>query len=797
VPKLLNFDVAVEPLGDGYRTRVLASPAGEAQADFVLPFDDRDLTILVLSVIRSVGEVRRKVRRIESPERGLVEAFGSQLFDAVFPGPVRGCLGRSRAVAENRDAGLRIRLRLPAALANIPWEYLYDGDYGGFVGLSTKTALVRYMEMSGPVRPFPIRPPLRILAMISAPSDVSALQGEEEWGKLNAALESLVNQGMVIVDRLEDGTLSALQRPLRLHEYHVLHFIGHGGWDEGAQDGALALEDRDGRKRLVTGRDLGMMIRDYGSLRLVVLNACEGARSAQDDPFGGVAQALVRQGIPAVIAMQFEISDPAALVFSQSFYQAIADGLPVDVAMAAARMAMFADGNDVEWATPVLYLRSPDGRVFTRSRVPEADRLAREQEDTDRKAHDADHGQAVIQLEAQDRTRREAEQEARRQEAERAAAQRQQQIKQLQDQIRDHAAAQDWDAVLAVSSQLAVLDPAAADPDALASTARDQITRRQEAERAAAQRQQQIKQLQDQIRDHAAAQDQAMLPVAVDQPATPDPVTADSAEEEIAETAVNHNLSATADRQQLGRHEETDGDAPPADVDKTQPGRDGNRKAQRRRIRSAGLYTAIVGAIALAAILAVSIVLATSQSGTPRSTSAASHPATTPHPTTAPATTLSPSATANPNAALIARLPAVVRSLGCSDGGYLEQEPGVTCPPNTSGSGIPALGDRSYYYNQYSSLSATRAAFQNTLSQPPPPPGNCLNGSTDDAVGTYSIGTHHGQIWCAPGDGSGVIVWSDESTLIVGQESVTFGSSQSFTEAIQAWEQALQVAPVS
>ena len=99
-----------------------------------------------------------------------------------------------------------------------------------------------------------------------------------------------------------------------------------------------------------------------------------------------------------------------------------------------------------------------------------------------RAAHDAGHGQAVTQLEAHERARREAEEEARRQEAERAAAQRQQQVEQLQAQVRDHAAAQDWDAVLAVSDQLAALDPAAADPDALASTARKQITRRHQAE---------------------------------------------------------------------------------------------------------------------------------------------------------------------------------------------------------------------------------------------------------------------------------------------------------------------------
>ena len=53
--KLLDFDVAIEPLSDGYRTLVVASPVGEAAADFALPFTDQDLEILVLKVVGSVG----------------------------------------------------------------------------------------------------------------------------------------------------------------------------------------------------------------------------------------------------------------------------------------------------------------------------------------------------------------------------------------------------------------------------------------------------------------------------------------------------------------------------------------------------------------------------------------------------------------------------------------------------------------------------------------------------------------------------------------------------------------------
>src|SRR6516162_4523447 len=84
-----------------------------------------------------------------------------------------------------------------------------------------------------------------------------------------------------------------------------------------------------------------------------------------------------------------------------------------------------------------------------------------------------------------DRTIAEGQEQARRQ-ATQAAAARRRRVEQLQEQIRDRAAAQDWDAVVAASDELARLDPAAADPDGVASAAREQLTRRQDAERAAA-----------------------------------------------------------------------------------------------------------------------------------------------------------------------------------------------------------------------------------------------------------------------------------------------------------------------
>ena len=166
------------------------------------------------------------------------------------------------------------------------------------------------------------------------------------------------------VERLEQATLPALQRRLRRGEYHIFHFIGHGAFDERAQDGVLLLEDEAGGGRPVSGQELGTLLRDHTSLRLAILNACEGGRASRTNPFAGTAQSLVQQGIPAVIAMQFEVADETAILFSHEFYAAVADGYAVDTALAEARKAIFARNGDLEWATPVLYMRAPDGRIF-------------------------------------------------------------------------------------------------------------------------------------------------------------------------------------------------------------------------------------------------------------------------------------------------------------------------------------------------------------------------------------------------------------------------------------------------
>jgi len=171
-------------------------------------------------------------------------------------------------------------------------------------------------------------------------------------------------------------TLAALRQALRQQECHVLHFMGHGGSATAPAKRVLYFETEDGEAAPVRGADLVNTLADFPSLRLVVLNACESATlpravdEEETDAFAGVASSLVLGGMPTVVAMQFPISDRAAIAFSRAFYPRLAAGDPVDAALAEGRQEMHSvDPAGSEWATPVLFLRTWTGELFPAKNV--------------------------------------------------------------------------------------------------------------------------------------------------------------------------------------------------------------------------------------------------------------------------------------------------------------------------------------------------------------------------------------------------------------------------------------------
>jgi hypothetical protein len=389
----LDFELEISPgRGREYPVAVVRSPAGEARGTMRFPYDElalqNRLKDLQIALLRSGGPLRKVLSR----EEQAVQDFGQDLFDALFSGEIRSRYDVSLQEAKRQGKGLRLKLRIqPPELAALPWEFLYDPRPAEYLCLSRHTPIVRYLELPQPIQPLTVTPPLRILGMVASPRDLKALDVTREKQRVEEALKDLQAKGMVDLTWLKGQTWNNLQQALRKGPWHVFHFIGHGGFDPNKDEGLIALANEQGHSHYFYATELARLLANQPSLRLVLLNSCEGARGSQRDIFSSTAAILVRRGIPAVLAMQYEITDRAAIEFARAFYGALADGLPVDAAVADARVAVsLGMTNTVEWGTPVLYMRSPDGVLFqvqeaasrrekVRKRLPRTEEQARQE----------------------------------------------------------------------------------------------------------------------------------------------------------------------------------------------------------------------------------------------------------------------------------------------------------------------------------------------------------------------------------------------------------------------------------
>ena len=211
-----NFDLLLEAAGDGtYRSRVAASPVGAgATATFTMPFDGTALENLLLKLDPGRSQMRRA--SADPRPKASVE-LGGALFDAVFGEEVLLAWSRSQDATREAGEGLRLRLQLTDApeIAGLPWELLYDRRTGSYPAQSERTPLVRYLEVPQPPRPLTVDGPLRVLVVLSSPTDLPELDVEAEWRRMQDMLASRVAAGAVQLDRLPAPTTTELAAWLR------------------------------------------------------------------------------------------------------------------------------------------------------------------------------------------------------------------------------------------------------------------------------------------------------------------------------------------------------------------------------------------------------------------------------------------------------------------------------------------------------------------------------------------------------------------------------------------------------
>lgn len=367
-------DIVIEITGQSVRTdagkrvgkysvRVLQSPVGEmtpAQA-IAVEFDEKELQRLL-----------DRLEKRELDRAGMI-GLGRTLAALLLPvapeggGPsvidfLRGSLLKAAA-----DTGVRLRLRLPNELSVIPWEYAFverEGGEGmdGFLGLDPRVAIVRHEALAAPMDPPMVTGNLKIVAAMAAAEGLPELNLDQEMEVLTDALDDV--RGVSIVP-CEHATLTKLQ-PL-LPGAGIFHFAGHGDFTRQMGErpgtytgtGFFAFEDAP-----VAAEQIGINLQGNG-VRLAYLAGCNTGRRDGVNVWSGIAPALVKAGVPAVVGNQYAIQDTSAIAFCRGFYEALSGGLPLERAMTAGRIAVFnEDPEGRDWGVPVLYMRAADGQLF-------------------------------------------------------------------------------------------------------------------------------------------------------------------------------------------------------------------------------------------------------------------------------------------------------------------------------------------------------------------------------------------------------------------------------------------------
>ena len=303
---------------------------------------------------------------LSSPD---LHSLGMMLYQALFVGEIHSLFNRALGETLGReDLGLRLRLRInPPELSVLPWEMLYSSERRLFLAASLETPLSRYLNLPEPIRVLACPQPVRVLVVIPQNSDLDTAAEREMLEQITARLRD-----KIVMDFLPETagrglvTGAAIRTALRERDYHLFHYAGHGSFKD--EHAVLYLDHEAKMVEPVPAEQFAHFFTDCAFTRLVFLNACKGAARSAYQALAGAAPQLVLRGVPAVVAMQNFINNDDAILFATEFYNELCNartGGQVEAAISRSRKALLQErpGRAV-FATPVLYLRAPEGRLW-------------------------------------------------------------------------------------------------------------------------------------------------------------------------------------------------------------------------------------------------------------------------------------------------------------------------------------------------------------------------------------------------------------------------------------------------
>jgi hypothetical protein len=378
-----QFDLANKKIE--LRGRISALEEASVKKSTLSDFNFEEYVNLIIPIESESNE--KRISFIENHVK-----LGTFLFDFLFKGRILDFFHEAhQKTCIEKNGYLRIRISvIDAKLANIAWEFLYDKGLGKGKFLSTysKTPLTRFIgKINDLMKLYDDYDKIKRASgnkIVVLPIAVNAF-GDNNI-KPEHAIKNL-RKYLNVLNSKKDSKIKIIPRSLTVeptwdnlnselltpHErYNIIHFYGHGTYspDIGSK---FLMETLDGSRDEVDAQRFNKLFEGEKSahIRLILMNACEGAKSSSRDANSGLAYDLISVDsltrISAVIAMQFPITLPPVEYIWKNLYRNISIGYPSDVAIQITREGLWgsSDFKGRKWfATPVIFMRSVNGYYF-------------------------------------------------------------------------------------------------------------------------------------------------------------------------------------------------------------------------------------------------------------------------------------------------------------------------------------------------------------------------------------------------------------------------------------------------
>lgn len=220
--------------------------------------------------------------------------------------------------------------------AALPWEFIYCPLQGGtFLATDPRLNWTRQTDEYPPgTDVLHDITSLRVLLVHLQPEDVTPVSLTRIRNVLQELSEAATAVRRLVPLIKQNPTPAQLVNDLAAMQPHILHLLLHGRF---APDSTrFAFTDSQGQARWYGDHSLTDLFAQHQP-RLVIVQACEGGRLADARSLSHGAARLLAAGVPAVVAMQYPITNQVGWEFAETLYRQLGGGAAVDTAVQAAR----------------------------------------------------------------------------------------------------------------------------------------------------------------------------------------------------------------------------------------------------------------------------------------------------------------------------------------------------------------------------------------------------------------------------------------------------------------------------